>query len=289
MRIVLFGSGGFLGSAVCRELLKAGNELFDGLSPVDGARVNLLDQQEIEEYLELCQPEVIISCAGVVGGGEYSQNIVFTRNIIEASAATKLKLRRVIITGSAAEYGTVESLPVDEEVQLNAATPYGLSKIEEEKTALKLGANYKIPILIIRLFNPIGVGMASKFLLPSLKGQINKIILGQQDAITMSRLDSERDYVDVKDVAIAYRMLCEGVAKHNVYNVGSGVGTTNTEILRLMLKYSKINNQPSIFESSDIPEPLVASRANISRIKSDFGWDPKQSLEITIKEIMNES
>lgn len=286
MRIFIAGADGFIGSAVAREIESSGHEVLRGRD-TNNDIVDLLDEDAVKKYLQDNYPEVIINCAGVVDpNGDFSDNVRFTRNIIVGASLAGLALKRVIISGSAGEYGIVRALPVSEDTTLLGNSPYALSKIEEEQTALQLAQEHKIPVTIARVFNPIGPGMKGRFLVPNLWGQIQAIEKGRDDHIEISRLDAKRDYISVYDIATAYRCIAEGTPSREVYNIGTGISTSNEELLNLLLENSKLKVRPKIIETLESPEPQIASQADISRISKEFQWQPKHSLKETIRRIL---
>lgn len=286
MRILIFGSQGFLGQAVTKELEEYGHEVVRGVAGTSGKRINLLNLAAVEACVQASRPEVIINCAGIVAPGEdFDDNVRFTENIIKAAASLENDDPKVIVTGSAAEYGEVKNLPVHEDTPLNATSPYALSKIHEEEAALKLAHVLAVPIIIVRVFNPLGSGMKERYLIPSLMRQTEEFLKGRRQNIEVTRLDAARDYIDVRDIARAYRLLVEGTSHHYVYNVGSGRSTSNKEILDMLLKSSRLEHMPSVVETSAEAEKLIACQADISRIKTDLGWLPEINLEQTIKDI----
>lgn len=291
MRILVIGSNGFIGRSVANTLSE-NHEVFRACRnpKKDEIFIDLLDEQSIRNALLNIHPEIIINCAGiVVNTDEAKNNVVFTKNLLTQAQKTGIEPKRIIISGSAAEYGFVEKrqIPVSEHAPLNAVTTYGLCKVEEEKVALELGKKYHLHVVVARIFNPIGEGMHSKFLISAIISQIEQLKLNKINAVEVSRLDSKRDYIDVKDIAVAFKYLVEGEPEHHVYNIGSGKSTTNGELIDLIVKYSNISTKPNIIESSSEPEGLVANQADISRMKNEFHWNPTRTVEDTIKEIMH--
>lgn len=286
MKVAVFGADGFIGGAVAHEVASSGHEVLKGRD-TDNNLVDLLNEEAVKKYLQDNKPEVIINCAGVVDpSGDFSDNVRFTRNIIIGASFAKLALKGIIISGSAGEYGVVRELPVSEDTALLGDSPYALSKIEEEQTALRLGQQHKIPVTVARVFNPIGPGMKERFLVPNLWGQIQSIEKGENDHIEISRLDAKRDYISVYDIATAYRCIAEGTPSQEVYNIGTGISTSNEELFNLLLENSKLETRPKIIETSDSPEPQIASQADISRISMEFQWQPKHGLKETIRRIL---
>lgn len=293
MKVLVIGSSGFVGKAVC-DTLSSSHEVY-GASQAGGKtdknyHIDLTKINTIKAVLEHLQPEVIINCAGVVDNSEKANlNPVFTKNILDAVVKVDLTPKCIIICGSAAEYGLVGEgdIPVSEDVPLKAKSGYGLSKLKEETIALGFRKNNNLPIIIARIFNPIGEGMNPKQLLPNILGQIQEVRMGNKKTIEVSRLDSKRDYINIKDVALAIKAMVELEPKEAFYNVGSGKSTSNQELIELILKNSKIVRAPKVIESSAEPEPVVAIQADITKIKNDLGWQPLSTVEETVNELMH--
>lgn len=290
MKVLVFGSDGFIGRNVCLELEKDHEVIrvvHKSIGNTNEIEADLLAPDSVGIVLRKIRPQVIVNCAGVVGASmDVNNNVQFTKNILDQASIVN-GIKKIIISGSAGEYGRVdpENIPVNEGTPLNADSGYGLSKLQEEQLALKYNNRNGLNVIVLRIFNPIGNGMASRFLLTNLIQQVNELKLGKREVIELFRLDSKRDYITVEDIASAFSVVINNSPKERVYNVGSGYGTTNGELLDLVLKYSGIKSKPKIKEMSDNPEPLVAIQADISRIVNEFNWHPSHSIEDLIREI----
>jgi nucleoside-diphosphate-sugar epimerase len=297
-KVLIIGSGGFIGGAV-KSLLSNDFQVYGAhsspgsYSEKDSIYIDLLKPATIEEALRKIQPQVIINCSGIVENSEKAMlNPVFSENLLKEVVKAKLRPERIIISGSAAEYGVVDksNIPVSEDAPLNANAGYGLSKLQETRLALKIGQEHDLPVVIARIFNPIGKGMHSRFLIPKIILQVQEFADGKREVIEVSRLDSKRDYINVEDVALAIKALAKSPPKklsHDVYNIGSGKSTSNGELIELVIKNSSVKKQPKVIETSQDEEPLVAIQADISRLKNEFGWSPIKSIDETVREIVN--
>lgn len=290
MKKVLVVGTGFIGRAVADTLGRNYEVYGASLHAGTGERqlpIDLRDRSSIRKVLEAVKPELVVNCAGIVGGPGADLNIAFTSNILEAIAALDLSVERLIVSGSAAEYGRVNpaDLPVNEDVPLRADAGYGLSKVTEERTALMLGRKHEIPIVVARVFNPVGPHMGPKFLVSAVLRQIDAIRAGTADTIEVSRLDSERDYIHVDDIACAYEALLGGNLSHEAYNIGSGNATTNYRLVQCMLETAGLPDV-EITETVADKEPQIATQADIKRIHSELGWKPRVSLEDAIRSIV---
>ncbi len=295
MRVLIIGANGFIGSNVA-SLLSESHEVYRAgrfeRPTKDQFNLDLLDYDNILHLLTKLQPEAIINCAGIVENSDRAKlNVQFTKNLLYAVIESKLMVKRIIISGSAAEYGYVDkkNIPVNENTPLNANTGYGLSKKMEELAAIEISNKNSLPATIARIFNPIGAGMHMRFLIPSLMNQINDIKEGKRNDIEVSRLDALRDYINVKDIASAFQVLVENEPKYSTYNIGSGVSTSNWQLIEILVKEFDLNTEPELKETSTEQEKLVAVQADIARISNEFKWKPVFTVDETIKEIVDAS
>jgi nucleoside-diphosphate-sugar epimerase len=299
MNVLTIGADGFIGRHVYDEL-KSSHVVVAGINPNNpseayntSVRIDLRDKNAIDKALASCSPEVVIDCAGVVDpNAGPDDNMNLTKNILEAATDYSGGLRRVILMGSAASYGVLLSpgeVPVSEITPLRAESGYALSKRLEEEYVSDYAKTANIEVIVARLFNPIGNGMKSRFLIPNLIRQIREGEL-QKVPIEVSRLDSERDYIDVRDAAVAIKRLAETLKlRHNTYNIGSGRATSNEELVSTVMDVMGASlGRLKLIETEPEREKLVASCADISRIQQDTGWAPSITLKETIKAMADE-
>ena len=285
MKALVFGGNGFIGSHVVKQLSQLD---WDVKSPLSD-EVDLRNPESINELLKSCNPDVVINCAGVVENSEKALlNIEFTKNILSAVVKEGINPKRIIISGSAAEYGYVSQgdLPITESQRLSAESAYGKAKIKEDLLAQEFAKEHNLPVVVMRIFNPIGIGMGPRFLTSNIIRQIKEIKNKNKDSIEIMRLDSLRDYIDIEDLSNAIVTLAKTPELSSItYNIGSGIPVSNDQVAQLMLKESGLENI-KVIEESETPERLVACEADINQIKNDTGWFPKVSIENTIRQII---
>lgn len=282
MKVLVFGANGFFGSYATRALAEKHEVVTASRNPV-GVQytVNLNSLEDIRGVIEAERPEVIVNCAGIVENSEKAQlNVTFTSNIFEAAKQADLLPKRFIVSGSASEYGEVapNDLPVTETTPLKPTSVYGRYKTEEVVVALRYGEELGVQVVIARIFNPLGASMHERMLLPNLIRQARAIKTGSTDKFELSRLDARRDYIDIRDVAEAICVLVDSPLKHSVYNIGSGIATTNGQLIQTLIRLFELPENTQVHETSDSSEPLVACQADITRIREDTGWTPRRTL-----------
>lgn len=295
MKVLVFGSNGFIGRNVVKEFSQNHQVITadrgEGNNQ-DSFQVDLLQLDSVINVLNKVKPDVIVNCAGSVENSEAAMNInpVITMNMLQAVLRTGIKVKKIIISGSAGEYGIVENVgPVPESTPVMGNSFYARSKVAESSVAVAFKEQYGLPVVVARIFNPIGAGMHPRFLLPKLISLIEKSKAGESVTIEVNRLDARRDYINVKDIATAIRLLVEKDTKHTIYNIGSGHATTNGELLELVSNELGVDiKELNINETADQPEPNFATLANTDRIKSEIGWTPSSTLEDTVAEIHKE-
>ena len=289
-RVLIFGGTGFIGgnlanalSHECDVTVSVRNRS-KGKDIKNNVLVDLLAPETIEKALLSVRPDIVINAAGVIENtSKARQNVEFTTNILKSVLKSGLKLKKIVVFGSAAEYGLVDKLPVPETAPLNAVSPYAVSKKEEVKTALNFAKEHGLPVVVPRIFNPIGENMPKHQLIPNLIRQKRLIRAGKSDTVEISRLDSARDFVDIKDVVEAIRLLAHGGRDGEIYNVGSGIKTTIKDVIEIL--FADVKDSFSIVEQSGSKEPQVASQADISKIAKELKWKPEHSLEGTLRRI----
>jgi len=209
VRLLLTGATGFLGRNVAAaarshtlfRMVRARastnpNDLAFGEAPWTAA--------EFSRALDLSQPDVVLHCAGDTRSStvltSFEANAVLAGELLKAAANASRPLRLILI-GSAAEYGFVpeESQPVKETWPCNPDTVYGVAK--HAQTLLALSARRRgLNVLVVRLFNPVGVGMPPHLALASFANQIARSGAGPA-VVQVGDLSARRDFIDVREAA----------------------------------------------------------------------------------------
>lgn len=287
MRTLLFGSSGFVGSEVGRALHTMGHEVIPvrSFATEDTDYVaDLADFDAVSRLVANAQPQAVINCAGAVVQGRLLPSFAtYSEHIVRAVGLHVPQLvGSVVITGSAGVYGEPERFPVHEDDRLAPNTAYTTAKYAEEQVARLAGDKYGVPVVIARGFNFIGPGLPERLMLPQVIASINRFRSGvtQQLHLPVNQLYGERDFLSVTEGAQAIAQLAIAQSlDHTLYNIGSGIKTSNERLLQLVLEeygyidYCVAKHVPQKQPSASEITPY-ASQADITRITTQLGWQP---------------
>ena len=233
MRVLLTGGTGFVGKAVCRRLACNGDVVGQLVrrtptGPPDNEPYVLgtgkWSEAAMAEAMSAFLPDAIIHLAG--GPDALSIELLYELNVflgerIMATAALICPEARILIVGSAAEYGAPahpDGTSREDDIP-RPGTHYGIAKLAQTLHALSRARSGQ-PIGVARLFNPVGPGMPHGLAFADFKIRLahgaNQLATGD--------IDSARDFMAVDDAAriLSELIRCSGVVG-KVVNVCSGV------------------------------------------------------------------
>ena len=119
-------------------------------------------------------------------------NIEGTLNIL--SAARDHGVRRVVHTSTSEVYGTARYVPIDEAHPLHGQSPYSASKIGADKMAEAFNASFAVPIVTVRPFNTFGPRQSARAVVATI---ITQCLAG--DKVRLGSLHPTRDLTFVAD------------------------------------------------------------------------------------------
>lgn len=187
------------------------------------------------------------------------------------------RIKRVIFASTGgAIYGENTASPYSETDATAPISPYAISKLTLENYLRYFRRKHGLQSVTVRMSNPYGERQP----LHRKQGVIPIFLenIAQDKPITVLGDGSMvRDYVYVKDVAQMIIKLSHGNPKHEVYNIGSGVGTTVNEIVAMVQQVSgktaNITHQP-------VPPTFVQEAVlNTKRFVDEFGALPLTDME----------
>lgn len=257
--------------------------------------LDILLQDEIEEVLEKVKPDCIfhlVAQSSVKLSWEKPQltadiNIKGAINLLEA-VRKKLPQTKVVLIGSGEEYGRIERVPVDENTKPQPQNIYAVTKACQNMIGTLYSEAYNMNVVMVRAFNHIGKGQAPFFVVSDFCKQVADIEKGlKEPIINVGNLSAKRDFTDVKDVVRAYELIARYGRTGETYNVGSGKAIAIDEILRKIISMSEKDIEVRIDKSRLRPIDVPVIEADISKLRSDTGWNAEIPIERTIRETLD--
>jgi GDP-4-dehydro-6-deoxy-D-mannose reductase len=129
----------------------------------------------------------------------------------------------LVIAGSAAEYGSAirDREPIRETAICAPVSPYGASKQVQTRLALAHADATGAPVLVTRIFNPLGPDMPCHLAIADFARQIASTPSGC-GTLRVGNLYVRRDMIDVEHVATLLCQLAANPRARGVVNVCSG-------------------------------------------------------------------
>ncbi len=201
-KIIILGSEGFIGKSFVnyyKRLDDSSIELyFIDIVPIKKKNyynVNATNFEKINEVIQKIRPDEIYNFSGSftnIFKTDYQNNAIATKNIIESILRNNLDGCKILINGSAAEYGLIqkEDFIIDEDYPLNPISFYGLSKVFQTYLAKTYFLMENVNVYITRPFNIIGYGVSSKLFIGRLINEI-KLNIKEKRKITLGNLNNE--------------------------------------------------------------------------------------------------
>ena len=238
MKVVLVtGAAGALGRAVVEKLEKEKRCRVIPTSRHGGVLRRALDvsnRDQIAAFIEGERPDVILHLAATYSADlkeAYTANVEASHNILECLHRSGMQTR-VLLAGSAAEYGAVreEECPIPEDRALMPMSVYGLTKAWQTQLA-GLYARLGVDVVIARIFNLDGPGLSDHLFLGRLQRQILELSKGERSLIEVGSLSATRDYVTIEQAAEQILAIAEYANTGGVFHVASGIPIRMREIL----------------------------------------------------------
>lgn len=300
MKALITGVSGFVGPYLVKHLAANGFGAF-GIdragSVIDGCVVekcDITDSEAVANVVKRVQPDFIFHLAGQSSVAmswkepELTKaiNVGGTKNILDAVAAAGIN-PKILIVSSAEVYGVAKKFPTAENHPLQPVSPYGESRVEQEKVALDYFRR-GLQVIIARSFNHTGPGQPSGLVCSSFAKQLAGIGKGKQPAVVkVGDLKVVRDFTDVRDVVKAYLLLLQKGRSGEVYNVCSGKASSVGEVLGMLMKLSGLTVKVEQERSRLIERAIPVLHGDNSKLAAATGWKPKISLGETLSDLLD--
>jgi UDP-glucose 4-epimerase len=205
-------------------------------------------------------------------------NVPETVRLFEQAAKQRLR-KFVWISSGGTVYGPTAAAPIVETHPTNPISPYGITKLAIEKYARMYHHMSQLPIVCVRPANAFGEGQR----VYAGQGFIGTAIASLLDGRTLTLFGSEgtiRDYLHVQDMARGIVAALVDGQPGEVYNLGSGVGYSNRQVLAQLEPLAAA--QGIELQLQVLPERPFDVKYNVldsSKLTAHTGWEPRASFE----------
>lgn len=283
MRVVVTGGAGFIGSAVCRELVNVGHSVvvLDDLS--SGRRENLDGLPDVELVVGQAQDQELIlrAARGADALVHLAADVSVVRSLedpwrthrsnLDSTLAVLQAAREhschVTLASSSAVYGEGDPEPRRETEVPAPMSAYGASKSASESYVQAYRASFGLRAVAWRFFNVYGPGQPAGHAYAAVIPAFVSRALAGEPLLVYGDGGQSRDFVSVTTVAAAVaRGVTARIDVDGAVNLASG---STSSILGLIDRLREVIDRPLRVEHRPArPGEVRESAADISRLRA---------------------
>jgi GDP-4-dehydro-6-deoxy-D-mannose reductase len=309
--VLVTGAAGFGGSHLVEHLLSQGEQVV-ALDHPQARPEHLETVRDRSDYLacDLADGDAE-TIRGALGGREFTEvyhlaglasvrrSFGELRRTLEVNALATLNLLgallrqgtppRLLLVGSAEQYGIGPAGATgftEDDAQL-PVSPYALSKVWQETLGCFYSRTERWPILMTRTFNHTGPRQGPDFVCADFARQIARIELRlAEPVLRVGNLEAARDFLDVRDVVAAYRLVLQRGAAGSVFNVCSGRVWRIADLLQILLGHAIVKIKVEVEIARHRPVDIPVLLGDPGRIARETGWQARRAMEATLNDLL---
>lgn len=292
-KVLVTGGAGFIGSNLVKTLLDEGNSVTvldnfmsgyrSNLDPFPAVRIvegDIRDKAAVESAMR--GAEVVFHLAASVGNKrsidsplvDAEINVMGTLQVLEV--ARKEGIAKIVVSSSAGIFGELKTIPIQENHPIEPDSPYGCTKLCEEKLCLSYAKLYPINAICLRYFNVYGPNQ--RF---DAYGNVIPIfvfrMLRNEPLVIYGDGEQTRDFVHVNDVVQANIKAAESINVSGAFNIASGRRVTVNRLVEIIT--GKENIRVRIEHGPERSGDVRHSLADISLAQQKLNYAPSVVLE----------
>jgi len=282
-KIYVAGHRGMVGSSIVRGLQKRG---FTNLITRNSSELDLKNQQAVDDFFALEQPEYVFLAAAKVGGivanNTYRadflyENLAIQNHVIHASYQNAVK--KLMFLGSSCIYPKLAPQPLKESYLLTGPLeptnePYAIAKIAGIKMCEayrdQYGCNF-ISVMPTNLYGPNdNYSLENSHVLPAMIRKFHEAKQNKLPSMTLWGTGSPmREFLHADDLAEACLYLMENYNEKELVNVGTGEDVTIKELALIVQQI--VGFEGEIIWDTSRPDGTPRKLMDVSKLHA-LGW-----------------
>ena len=296
---VVLGATGWVGRHICAAFAASGTTVIGVARSTHGhggvVAFDVVNSTPDRFADLLADADVVVNAAGAVWGADEQQmraaNVELVHRLVAAVSALP-RPPRLLHLGSAYEYGlTPHGRSAAEDMPCAPTTVYGQSKLLATQYVLRATEDGGLDGIVLRLANVAGPGAPAV----SLPGMVARHLadaarrLARGLAVPELKLVplTQRDYVDVRDVADAVVTAAGLGVVGQAVNIGSGTAVSVRDLVDRMIAVSGI----AVPVAEDVASG--SHRGSTGWVQLDIGaahrllgWQPRRGLDTSLRDLL---
>jgi CDP-glucose 4,6-dehydratase len=287
--VLVTGGQGFIGSAICSELLERGDavrvlDLVQPSFPGLAARGILVAValSGIDRVFHLAA-QTLVGPAAEDPLATFRSNVQGTWTVLEGCRLTAPEA--VVVASSDKAYGPSRDLPYREDQPLEPAAIYEASKSATDVISRSYFRAAAIPVAVTRLANVYGGGdLNFSRLIPELMAAA----VSDREPRIRSDGTPRRDFLHVSDAVAAYIALADALATGRgvgrPYNAGTGIPRSVSEVIEATAGITGKEFGPTVL-GEGLPDGEIDDQyVDPTKLRELTGWGPQVELEQGLRE-----
>ncbi len=286
-RVWVSGDKGLVGSSLLRRLKSEPCELLVAKRSVD-----LRDPHQVDHWMRIHSPDVVIVAAAKVGGildnstkpAEFIyDNMMISANLINSSY--NFGVKKLLYLGSSCIYPRLAPQPIPESALLTGSLEptnqwYAVAKIAGLKLCEAYRQQYGCDFISVMPTNLYGPGdnydLKTSHVLPALLRKVHEAVQNDRTRVEVWGSGNVlREFMHVDDLADACVFLLKNYSESPPINVGLGVDVTIRELAEAI---AKVVGFHGIFEfDTGMPDGTPRKLLDCTKLNS-LGWSAKIDL-----------
>lgn len=203
-------------------------------------------------------------------------------------AAAELDLRSfVLVSSGGTVYGEPDALPITEQHPQRPLSPYGITKHALECYGMLYHRSLGLPVVIARPANAYGEAQDGSSGQGFIGAAVRNLLSGNRVPV-YGVPGTIRDYIHVDDVATGLLALLDKGRSGEAYNLGTGRGYNNLEILAMLGEIAGRMrlSSPEVEALPARPFDVKANVLSYEKLKREADWEPKISIQSGLERVL---